>query len=373
MTLQTRFILALALLGLFAVASFEARAATFCVDSSADFADALATAEENGEDNDIRVRTGVYVAPEAGFRIDLRDGAHSLSIAGGYTDAACTARTHVAAATALDGRGAVRPLTIDTSTSFGNADPDHRVAVGGFLFTNGRDALVSALKISDSGPIYGGIIVVEDSVFADNATETGVLEGGPALLAATDGPDFAGGIGIFVRNNLFIRNTGPNAPAAFVYSNNRVAVVNNTFVENVATDATLDERVTFASFTFGGVDFANNVFSGNNPDAMPATFDLHATNVTDLANNALVAIAGMPRTATGTFEGDPQFVDAANGNYRLAPGSPLIDAGTDTPAGGLAAFDIDGASRIQGTQVDIGAFEATPSGDALFAGGFDAI
>jgi hypothetical protein len=372
MTLQARFF-ALALLGLAALAMIDARAATFCVHSSGDLADALAAAEDNGEDNDIRVRTGVYVAPDGGFHIDLRDGHHSLSVVGGYTDAACTERTHVAAETALDGRDAVRQLTIDTSTSSGIADPAHRITVSGLFFTGGHDALVGALKISDSGPIYGGIIVVEGNVFADNRAETGVLEGGPALLAATDGPDFAGGTGLFIRNNLFIRNTGPNAPAAFVYSNNRVAVSNNTFAANVATDSTLDERVTFASFTFSGLDFSNNVFGDNHADGTPATFDLHATNVTDLVDNALVAIAGTPRSETGTIVGDPHFVDAINGNYRLAPGSRLIDAGTDTPAGGLDEFDIDGAVRIEGAHVDIGAFESAPaSAEEIFADGFDA-
>ncbi len=303
----------------------------------------------------------------------MLDGRHSLSVIGGFTNDACTERTHVAAETVLDGRDAVRQLTIDTSTSFGNADATHSITVSGLFFTGGHDALVGALKISDSGPIYGGVIVVEGNVFADNATETGVLEGGPALLAATDGPDFAGGTGLFVRNNLFIRNTGPNAPAAFVYSNNRVAVSNNTFAANVATDATLEERVTFASFTFSGVDFSNNVFGDNNPDGTPAVFDLHATNATDLVNNALVAIAGTPRSETGTLDGDPHFVDAVNGNYRLAAGSPLIDAGTDTPAGGTAEFDIDGASRIQGAHIDVGAFESAPASvEEIFADGFDA-
>src|SRR5690242_1945476 len=113
MTLQTRFIFALALLALIALASIEARAATFCVGSSDDFAEALAGAEANGEDNDIRLRTGLYVVPDGGFHIDLRDGSHSLSVAGGYTNDACTERTHVAAETVLDGRDAVRPLTID--------------------------------------------------------------------------------------------------------------------------------------------------------------------------------------------------------------------------------------------------------------------
>lgn len=364
---------ATALLALAMLSSIQTEAATFCVDSSDALAAALASAAANGEDNDIRLRTGVYAAPDAGFRIDLLEGHHSLTVAGGFTDDACTERTHAASATVLDGRDAVRPLTIETSQSSGIADPAHAITVSGITFQHGSDALVGALKISDSGPIYGGIITVEGNAFLDNAAATGVFEGGPALLAATDGPDFAGGTGLFVRNNLFARNAAPNAPAVFVYSNNRIAVSNNTFVDNVSTDATLDERVTFASFTFSGIDFSNNVFRGNNPDGAPATFDLHATNVTDLVDNAIVATTGTPHSESGTIGADPRFVDAAHGDYRLAADSPLIDAGTDTPAGGAAEFDLDGIARIQGVHIDIGAYERAPvDAEQIFADGFDA-
>jgi len=363
--------IASALVALATFSSIEAKAATFCVASSDALTAALATAEGNGEDNDIRIRVGTYDVPDAGFHIDLFEGRHSLSVAGGFTDEGCNERTHAASATVLDGRDVARPLTIDTSRSSGIADPEHAITVSGLTFQHGNDAIVGALKVSDSGPIYGGIITVEGNAFLDNATGSGVLEGGPALLAATDGPDFAGGTGLFVRNNLFARNTAPNAPAVFVYSNNHIDVSNNTFVANVSTDATLDERVTFASFTFSGIDFSNNVFSGNNPDGTPATFDLHATNVTDLADNALIATAGTPRSETGTIDADPRFVDAAHGNYRLAADSPLIDAGTDAPAGGAAAFDLDGVARIRGAHIDIGAYEFAPASEQVFADGFD--
>lgn len=360
-----------ALLALSLLGSMDTKAATFCIDSPATLTAALASAEANGEDNEIRLRVGAYAAPDAGFHIDLLDGLHSLAVTGGYTDATCTSRVGAALATVLNGRGTARPLTIDTSQSFGNADPAHSITVTGLTFANGHDALVGGLKISDSGPIYGGIIVVEGNAFVDNETTVGDFDGAPALLAATDGPDFAGSTGLFVRNNLFAGNSGPTSPAVFAFSNNHIDVSNNTFVANVSTDTTLDERVTFASFTFSGIDFSNNVFAGNNPDGTPATFDLHATNVTDLVDNAIVAIAGTPRSESGTIAADPGFVDAASGNYRLAADSPLIDAGTDTPAGGAAGFDLDGAARILGAHIDIGAFELAPATEAIFADGFD--
>lgn len=51
---------------------------------------------------------------------------------------------------------------------------------------------------------------------------------------------------------------------------------------------------------------------------------------------------------------DPQFVDAAHGNYHLAQGSPLRDAGASADA---PDHDLLGARRPQGTGVDLGAYE----------------
>ena len=63
------------------------------------------------------------------------------------------------------------------------------------------------------------------------------------------------------------------------------------------------------------------------------------------------------------------FVNMAQGNYRLADGSPAIDKGNDTliPAG--ITTDLDGNRRIHGTAVDIGAYEygSTPLEDVYNA------
>jgi len=59
---------------------------------------------------------------------------------------------------------------------------------------------------------------------------------------------------------------------------------------------------------------------------------------------------------------DPQFVDAANGDYHLKPASPCIDTGSNAYISGVAT-DLDGKQRIvdgdgDGTAtVDIGAYE----------------
>ena len=57
----------------------------------------------------------------------------------------------------------------------------------------------------------------------------------------------------------------------------------------------------------------------------------------------------------GNFTNDPQFVDAAAGNYRLKAGSPCIDTGSNELV--LATMDLDGNPRIVGGVVDVGAYE----------------
>jgi len=58
----------------------------------------------------------------------------------------------------------------------------------------------------------------------------------------------------------------------------------------------------------------------------------------------------------GNISSDPQFVDAAAGNYRLKLSSPCINAGTNLP-GMESTTDFDGNPRIVDGIVDIGAFE----------------
>ena len=57
----------------------------------------------------------------------------------------------------------------------------------------------------------------------------------------------------------------------------------------------------------------------------------------------------------GNITNDPQFVDAAAGNYRLSTNSPCIDRGANFYVQG--ATDLDGNPRIMNGGVDMGAYE----------------
>ena len=58
----------------------------------------------------------------------------------------------------------------------------------------------------------------------------------------------------------------------------------------------------------------------------------------------------------GNLSGNPLFIDAENGNFRLSPYSPAIGAGTLT---GAPSTDIEGNPRPnpEGSNPDMGAYE----------------
>ena len=77
---------------------------------------------------------------------------------------------------------------------------------------------------------------------------------------------------------------------------------------------------------------------------------------------ACLALPGSVMADNNVDQGFFGFVDLANHDFHLAPGSPLIDAGFDLT--GLVPDDYDGTPRPQGLGFDIGAFEYIPTTQA---------
>ena len=327
----------------------------FCVASAADLTNALAslsTSSANTDADEIRIQAGTYFAPAGGW-VGSVTTHHALTIRGGYTDDGCTQQTLDASLTVLDGNDASGVLTINTP-----AHPSSDIEVNGLTFQHGKassasESCAGGLKVGDPNPINGGKVLIERNVFRGNsATGNGFHHAVGGLLAATDG------VSLIVRGNLFVNNSSPNEAATFLYSDNEIDVSNNTFAGNHSMDAALMTRVALDFFTATGLMLSNNIFWGNATGDSEFDINLsgqltHAT----LVNNDIQAATGTAKSETQTKNVDPEFV--GNGDFRLSVFSTLIDAGVDSPPGGLASVDLDGAPRIDATAADLGAYESS--------------
>ena len=90
-------------------------------------------------------------------------------------------------------------------------------------------------------------------------------------------------------------------------------------------------------------------------------------------NGTLYAGFDAYRAATGADAdsrfADPLLVAPQNGDVHLAPASPAINAGDPAFVPGAGEVDLDGAPRVNGPRVDIGADEATICGNAVVESG----
>jgi hypothetical protein len=105
------------------------------------------------------------------------------------------------------------------------------------------------------------------------------------------------------------------------------AVTNCTFVGNTATIDT-------TGGLGGGATVTNCILWGNTPNGVSAFATIAYSNVQ----------GGFP--GIGNMDADPLFVDPDNGDYRLLPGSPCIDAGHNNAIVNIADTDLGGYPRF---------------------------
>ena len=168
-----------------------------------------------------------------------------------------------------------------------------------------------------------------------------------------------GSSGAIVQNNLVYRNQGAGihtyhtAQAATISSNTVFANGNWGILIGGSNGSRIDHCLISNNIVYdnGGAAIVENGTTGS-----------HNRFLNNLVfGNARGYELKTSPAALGTVSANPGFVDYrrdGSGNYRLAPGSPCIDAGT---AAGAPATDFDGRHRPLGRGYDLGAFESRPS------------
>ncbi len=278
---------------------------------------------------------------------------------------------------------------------------DDSVRIDGFTITRGladgggSDEVGSGMSIVSASP------AVVRVTFTDNAAPD---HGGAMNITGTSDP--------LVVNTLFIDNTGHEAGALHTEAGsaggtfvNCLFIDNHSVIEGGAINPGGGETLTFVNCTFadntvddpdgGGAIFTEigagpvnltNCILWDNEAAGQAEQIVDDVEVVTVTYSDVEGGWGIP--ADMNIDDDPLFFDPANGNYRLAAGSPCIEKGDpDDSVITDDIFDLDNdddlleptpdldlGDRIVDDYVDMGAYESVPcpwdlNGDCVVGAG----
>ena len=217
-----------------------------------------------------------------------------------------------------------------------DTDGSHDYEYGGAIYSNQSSPMITNCTFSSNSACYGGAIycgnnsslTVTNSIFSDNSAN---YYGGAIDCYSSSSAT--------VTNCTFSNNNTNWYGGAIVCWNSCSATLNNSILWGNSAGSSGDEIYIVDSgssctLNYCCVDNTGYGFGGGVP-----------TTTIDDSNNCTFA--------------NPQFVDAANGNYHLKSTSPCIDAGNNSYISGVDK-DLDGNPRIVNGTVDIGAYEYQP-------------
>lgn len=341
------------LLGASLICAGGAQAATLCVASVSSLIQAINSfdLQPDGSTVTIQVVQGTYaVGAQLVANIhESGDNEVSFKLLGGYTTN-CAARTINPANTVIDaGNQANTGLKISLN---GAAD----AVVEGITFTrfvapSGGEVVALRQRLFSEDEGYS----VRHCSFTANSARHVVRMRGARLAFSNN----------LVAANVLVGSGASAVHLAFDFeADSRIALNNNTVANNnggagvtIATEGRPSERLS---------EIDNNVLwnnSGSDLALVPA--NLAGAPAPLIFGNIIDDSTGATLPA-GNLDVNPQFVNAGAGNYRLAAGSPGINSGNPAQLYGFPARDLDNGTRIIGSLVDRGAYEASVADQSEF-------
>ena len=238
---------------------------------------------------------------------------------------------------------------------------DAEVVLDGLTITNGYGEEAGGVRAGDATLAIRNCLIHHNT--ADGSPDSwgggGIIAHGnltvsDSLVIHNSARQGAGGIrvgegALHLSNSLVAANLGD----AGLHLNGTAVITNVTIANNApGTDR---PGINFNPQTGLDLYVTNSILFGN------AGGSIHIPDANDAHISYSAVEGGWP--GTGNISDNPQFVDAAHGDYRLQFGSPAIDTGANN---GASLYDLLGILRPQdgdldGTAVsDMGAYEWLP-------------
>ncbi len=250
---------------------------------------------------------------------------------------------------------------------FGNCNPTLNRCLFKDNTAAGGGAIGGAMYIAQ-----GGVARLNDCVFENNSARNG---GGiynelasPRITRAIFDGNFTTGTGgqggamyninasPQIVDSLFVNNMARLGGAIRNLTNSNAQLTNVTIVNNEATGTGTGGGLSNA----GGSPTVRSSILWNNSDNNGTGTGAQISDTGSSNSNVRYSDVqgGWTGTGVNNINEDPQFVDAANGNYRFSGMSPCADAGDPffNPAAG--ATDLDGQQRELCSGIDMGAYES---------------
>ena len=345
-----RTLRSLILLGLLAAPGISSALTSLCVSNSQQLASALQSVNA-GADNLIlvKLRRGTYAPLDggSGFTLDLTASGRVVEISGGWTGAgsSCTHKNLSASGTLIVGDAGGSALAFDLA-----AGSNTTLAIS--------DLTITTPGGGDGACLYGEVRAATTATVERVRLERCISNSysGSFRLVNSGGE-------ATVRNVVARGGSGTRTGGITVESQAGITRLNHlSITANRARQGGNPGGLYINCLPPAEVYLGNSVIWGNVAGDTPNDI-VNSGNCLAISHIRYGVRSGWG-TANSSSTGDPGFV--AFGNPGPRSGSPLIDTGLASVAGGPGSFDVDGLSRIQGGVADIGAHEGAYAGDEIF-------